>query len=339
MTAIFWNEQQQRIRAFWRLLSLTLFFVTLTTLGGMIWGAGTAFTLVVQQGVHDPEAIFTQVSLTTGSLLSNTYFMVVSLLAMLLGTWLLGWTLDRRPWREFGFHFGRRWWLDFGFGLILGAVLMSGIFGIEKAAGWLAVRDTMVSFEPGMTFPVAVGLYVVLYLSVGIYEELMSRGYLLRNLAEGLILPGWSERGGLLLAWLLSSAIFGLLHLGNPNATWISTGNIALAGILLGLGYVLTGELAISIGLHITWNFFQGVVYGFPVSGMAPQATWIAIRQHGPVAWTGGAFGPEGGLIGVLAMLTGGGLIALWCWKTGRRSIIRLKSVPLAPATTSQPEA
>jgi hypothetical protein len=85
-----------------------------------------------------------------------------------------------------------------------------------------------------------------------------------------------------------------------------------VAGLFLGLGFILTGELAIPIGLHITWNFFQGYVFGFPVSGIGRTTSFIGINQGGPDLWTGGAFGPEAGLIGLLAMLLGSLLIGLW---------------------------
>jgi hypothetical protein len=103
-----------------------------------------------------------------------------------------------------------------------------------------------------------------------------------------------------------------------------------LAGVFLGLAYVLTGELAIPIGLHITWNFFQGNVFGFPVSGGDfSQATFIAIEQGGPDVWTGGAFGPEAGLMGIVAMLVGSGLIVLWVrWRRGSVGL----HLPLAQA-------
>jgi uncharacterized protein len=92
---------------------------------------------------------------------------------------------------------------------------------------------------------------------------------------------------------------------------------------MLGFGYVLTGELAIPIGLHITWNFFQGSVYGFPVSGLgAFGPTFLDTRQGGPDLWTGGLFGPEGGLLVPVVMLLGMSLVALWTLlRTGKISL------------------
>jgi hypothetical protein len=93
----------------------------------------------------------------------------------------------------------------------------------------------------------------------------------------------------------------------------ISTLSITFAGLLLGTGYVLTGRLAIPTGLHITWNFFQGNIFGFPVSGLEPLgATFISIEQGGPTLFTGGAFGPEAGLLDPAATIVGSLLIWLW---------------------------
>jgi hypothetical protein len=144
--------------------------------------------------------------------------------------------------------------------------------------------------------------YLGIFVLVGWNEELMSRGYHLQTIASGLNL-GWG------LA--LSSAIFGVLHLGNPHATLVSTGGIFLAGLLLGYAYVRTGRLWCSIGLHIGWNFFEGVVFGFPVSGLNTFHL-IQNRFPGPALWTGGSFGPEAGLIMVPAILAGAVVIHLY---------------------------
>jgi hypothetical protein len=170
--------------------------------------------------------------------------------------------------------------------------------------------------------PPAILSALLAFVAVGFYEELFSRGYQLRNLAEGLNGRLLGARGGLLLAWLLSSLVFGLLHGANPGATPVSTANIVVAGLMLGLGYLLTGELAIPIGLHIAWNFFEGNVFGFPTSGAEAGATFIAIVQGGPELWTGGAFGPEAGLLGLGGMLACCLLIVGWV--RGRRGIAAL---------------
>jgi len=80
---------------------------------------------------------------------------------------------------------------------------------------------------------------------------------------------------------------------------------------MFALGYVLTDELAIPIGLHIAWNVLLGSMLGLPVSGIQTPALLFVV-QRGPDAWTGGAYGPEGGLLGSLAFLLGSLLILAW---------------------------
>ena len=238
---------------------------------------------------------------------------VAGLLGAVLTVWLAGRFLDRRPFSDFGFHLGAGWWLDLLFGMALGALLISAIFFLELGLGWVEVVGAFQTIGTNSPFAPSVLLPVAIYLCVGFYEETVFRGYQLKNAAEGLNYPALGPRGAILAAWVLSSVFFGLLHADNPGATVVSTLNIVLAGLMLGFGYVISGELAIPIGLHITWNLFQGTVYGFPVSGFGPfGATFLATRQTGPDLWTGGPFGPEAGLLAPVAMLLGVSLIALW---------------------------
>jgi membrane protease YdiL (CAAX protease family) len=237
---------------------------------------------------------------------------VASLVGAILTVWLAGRFLDRRPFSAFGFRLGAGWWLDLLFGMVLGALLMTAVFLVELGLGWVEITG---SFETqgGAPFVISILFPVATFVCIGISEELVSRGYQLKNAAEGLNYPSLGPRGAILLAWVLSSVFFGVLHANNPNATPVSTFNIVLAGLMLGFGYVLTGELAIPIGLHITWNFFQGAVYGFPVSGFGSfGATLLATEQGGPELWTGGSFGPEGGLLIPAVMLLGVSFVALW---------------------------
>jgi uncharacterized protein len=248
---------------------------------------------------------------------------VAGLVAAALTVWLAGRFLDRRPFKDFGFHLGADWWLDFLFGMVLGALLITAVFLVELGMGWVRITDTFVTYGSGAPFAISMLLPVAAFLCVGFSEETVFRGYQLKNAAEGLNYPAIGPRGAVLLAWVASSVFFAVLHADNPSATSISTFNIVLAGLMLGFGYVLSGELAIPIGLHITWNLFQGGVYGFPVSGFGPfGATLLATEQGGPDLWTGGSFGPEGGLLVPAVMLLGICLITLWIrLRTGRISL------------------
>jgi membrane protease YdiL (CAAX protease family) len=306
LAGIFWNRDERRLRAGWRLLFFGVLLVLLM--------------LVVQAlFVTIAEPLWARLSVVLGVEISRGLDGASAAIAITAAVAVAGWLFDRRSFADFGFHRGRAWWVDFAFGLALGALLMVGIFAAELALGWVTVTDVWQT-SGGLAFPVAILVPLVAFLFVGYYEELLVRGYLLRNLAEGLGFGPIGPRLALLLAWLLTSALFGFLHAGNPNATFVSSFNIGLAGLFLGLGTLLTGELSIPIGLHITWNFFQGNVFGFPVSGTrVSDATFLAIRQSGPEQWTGGAFGPEAGIIGLIAIAIGCGLTMLWVrWRTGR---------------------
>lgn len=317
---LFWNAEEHRLRALWRLLIvgggwLTLLLVSQLAVGMVAGLAAFASGALTPDQLTDPQAVNEYI---TNQIWLMPIIQVAEVLVTIGIVWLGGRFLDRRRFADFGLRLKRDWWIDFGFGLFLGALLMAIIFGVERAAGWLTVTGWTVAPQAS-PFALAILLALFSFVLVGISEELFSRGYLLTNMAEGSNGAKLGPRWAIVTATLLSSAVFGALHLLNPNTTAVSTFNIFLAGILLALGYILTGELAIPIGLHITWNFFQGNVFGFPVSGTSANVTtFIATQQAGPELWTGGAFGPEAGLIGVIAMILGTLLIIAWVyWRYG----------------------
>lgn len=325
MKTIFWNAEEGRLRTLWRfgLLGLILFLSRL--LFDLLFLAPVAAfyyaTTPEPLGLSHPDLYNTLQGLVYGSPWVLGVRWIFDILVLLAGVWLAGRWADRRPLADYGFHLNRRWWIDLGFGMLLGALLMAAIFAVEYLAGWVTITGTFKAGRFGF-WPGLLAVFIM-FTRVAVEEELISRGYLLRNLAEGFNFPRLGPRGALLVAYLGSSIIFGLLHLGNPNSTWVSTFNLAVAGLFLGLGYVLTGELAIPIGLHLTWNFFQGNIFGFPVSGGQAGTSLIAIEQSGPVVWTGGAFGPEAGLIGLLAIATGSLLTVAWVRRGARQAALR----------------
>jgi membrane protease YdiL (CAAX protease family) len=306
---LFWSSNEQRLRAGWRILLYTGAWLYAPAIAARLIGEWLALPLI---------SAFPHVA----GLAPASAVVIIKLLVVIICTVFAAWLLDRRSLRDFGLRFSPSWWLDFGFGLFLGAVLMAWVFAVQWWVGWIEIVDTFHVGLPGIGFGSALLGALLLFVVVGITEEFLARGYHLRNLAEGLHLPalGIGPRAALLLAWLLSSSLFGLLHIFNPNTTWYSIAGLIVAGIFLGLSYVLTGSLAIPIALHITWNFFQGNIFGFPVSGNTfDSATLFQIRQGGPILWTGGAFGPEAGLLGMSAIVLGGLLTVLWVrWRYGR---------------------
>jgi membrane protease YdiL (CAAX protease family) len=171
-------------------------------------------------------------------------------------------------------------------GLLLAIVLMglgALILYFTGALRWVDIR-----FDGPEFF-----IQLILMLLVAVSEEMVFRGYVLNNLMESF---------GKQAALAASAGIFTLAHIFNPEVTPIGLSNIFLGGALLGINFIYTRSLWFSIGLHFGWNFIQGHVLGFAVSGYtAPTLLQQELKGH-PVL-TGGAFGVEGSLVttGLLA--------------------------------------
>ena len=297
---LFWNQVEDRLRAGWRVLIHLVCYLYAPPM--LNWAIGQPISLFLARTLPELAPLSDRLTL-----------FALRLVAVLLSTWLVVRLIDRRPWSQMGLQFDRPWWGDWLFGLLLGALLMSFVFGVEYVAGWVRVRDRFVVDTSTLPFAVALIGPLVVSLVISIIEELLARGYQLRNMAEGLNMPQIGPARAIIASWVISSSLFGLLHVFNPNATWLSILYLMLTGVFFGLGYVLTGRLGLPIGLHFAWNFFQGNVYGFPVSGnIFGGATVLMIEQGGPPLWTGGAFGPEAGLLGIAAILLGCLLTLLW---------------------------
>jgi membrane protease YdiL (CAAX protease family) len=305
LLTLFWNPAENRLRLAWRLAGLgLLLLITLPFFQAAAALAGSA--------------LFPPPSFSWDSPLTLVVLGLASGLAVALSVALAARVLDRRRFQDLGFQLSPPWGKDFGLGLGLGALLMTLIFGAELALGWIEIRGVTFSPNGFPAFPGGLALSTLFYLAVGFYEELFSRGYLIKNLSEGLAGGLLGPRAAVLLAWILTSLLFGALHGPNPNATLLGVANISLAGLLMGAGYLLTGQLALPIGLHISWNLFQGPIFGFPVSGASLLGHSVfQVKQLGPVLWTGGAFGPEGGLLGTLTILLGLALVLLWKGSNG----------------------
>ena len=336
--SFFRNEREGRIRAIWRLL-----LHGLLTCGLMYVAAFPLFYLIepiLPLSPQQPESGQSEL-FSPGLLLLMT---LSGAIGALLSTWIACRWLDHRRLRDLGLRLSPQWWRELRFGTALGACLIVGILVVELIMGWAEITGSGLTDAGLAEFGVGLLVAIIALVAVGFYEELILRGYQMANIAESLNMPIWGAAGGVYVAFITTSLTFGLLHLGNPGASLMGVGNIAASGFLLmGLGYVLTGRLALPIGMHIGWNFAQAMI-GLPVSGMLIGIPPLLItRVVGGDVWTGGAFGMEEGLLAAVATIAGCGILLAWVRAhTGRIAIdlrIAWPPMPRRRRAAAQPES
>jgi len=203
---------------------------------------------------------------------------------------------------DIGLSINKTWWAELGLGMLIAFIAQTMIFSFEYGFSWLEITGFGWERAGSEKWIWSAFTYFLTMLSVGFYEELIFRGYPIKNIAEGFTVGSISSEKAAVFAVLLTSILFGFAHAGNPNATTLSTFNIVLAGIMLAVPLVLTGRLALSIGIHFSWNWIMGGVYGLPVSGLDSRRSILQTNEIGPDLFTGGNFGPEAGLLGLLGM-------------------------------------
>lgn len=193
--------------------------------------------------------------------------------------------IDRNSFSSLGLKFAaskKDALLGFLTGIIL-LLIATLIMVASKNLVWIAVDFNGIELLSG----------IVLMLLVAFYEELVFRGYILNNLLQSL-----NPQKSL----LISALLFALAHFGNPGIGLIGFLNIFLAGVLLGINYVYTKNLGFAVMLHFSWNFFQGYVLGFQVSGI-PLKSVLSQQTSGAAFITGGPFGLEASVISTLLYL------------------------------------
>ena len=168
---------------------------------------------------------------------------------------------------------------QFAAGLGLGASLISADVA---AIAWLGTLHTHFHLSIHMAFRAA-GTVTLLFFGA-LLEELTFRGYPFQKLTEAC---------GVIWAVVFLSALFGAVHLANPQAGGVSFFNTIAVGLVFALARIRSGSLWFSTGLHFGWNVFQGVVFGLPVSGLNEFATVVSSSAIGPSWLTGGDYGPE----------------------------------------------
>lgn len=205
--------------------------------------------------------------------------------------------LEKRSPKDFGIIFHTKTMKHLIIGLFLGAVSI-----ILIACVLFKFGEAKLEFSWNQPiFSVNILYILLLFIVVGIDEELLIRGYMIHTLGR---------YNKAYIVYLIPALIFGALHLLNPHVNIVGFANIIIIGILFTYMTLKTGNIMMAIGFHITWNFFQGGIFGFNVSGTTTEAIYpvIVLRDN---LLTGGDFGLEGSLLTTLVAL----LVGLFIYK------------------------
>ena len=296
MRNIFINPQEGRLRSGWRLAIQT---VLLIAIAGAILVCLSPLLFAVT--LADPD-LLARISAELGGPQDLLVGLPVELVAFTLSIYLARRFVDRRTFTSLGLWLNSRGAKDLGIGVLIAGLMIASMFAIELMGGWLTIDDFAFSHTSAGRILFQSLALLVGFVVVGWSEELLFRGYWLQNLSEGLTLG---------LGILISSVLFSLAHAGNPGFSLGALIGLFLAGVFFAYSLLRSGNLWLPIGLHIGWNFFEGPIFGFQVSGLEAFRL-IENTVRGPDIIVGGAFGPEAGLVLVPALLLGTLLIYIY---------------------------
>lgn len=213
--------------------------------------------------------------------------------------------LERRPFADLGLslkgHVKGLW-----YGFLMAVLLYLSGFGISFV--WGEIEVTGFQFKPLDLL----GSWVF-FLLVALFEEILMRGYILGRLLHTTM--------NKFLALFISAALFALMHIFNPGIAFLPMLNLLLAGVLLGASYLYTRNLCFPISLHLFWNWIQGPILGYQVSGNNFTTSVLTLRMPEENVLNGGAFGFEGSLICTVLMMV---CTILIVWRGEKREAISL---------------
>ena len=213
------------------------------------------------------------------------------LVIVIILIWLFMKFIDKQPLIEIGFQTQGRS-KEINYGILFGLFIMAFAFVFLSTIGEIVFLSYSLDFNQIL-------LSIALFIGVSFFEEIIFRGYMLKNLLESF---------NPFVALLISSLFFSLIHASNPNVTSLGLCNIFLAGIFLGVSYVFTKNLWFPIALHFSWNFFQAM-FGFKVSGLDSYSIIeFMIPDNNMI--NGGEFGFESSILSIIVLFVG--TIIIW---------------------------
>jgi hypothetical protein len=251
---------------------------------------------------NNPDTLLA--SLLPNTAVEQTIFLILAFgpIFFIIWAWLA--LFEKRPFWTIGLEWPGAM-RKYARGFIIGVVMFAVSISLSSAFGYIAFEQG--DRPQGVAALAAVILVLAGWLVQGAAEEVITRGWLL---------PVIGARYKPLWGIVVSSLIFSLFHLINPNLSLIAVMNLILFGLFAALYALSEGGLWGIFSIHSAWNWAQGHIFGFEVSGgQASGGTLLNLMEIGPDFITGGPFGPEGGL-SVTAVLV---VACLAVWKLGER--------------------
>lgn len=277
----------RRSGTFGVLVIFLLIWATLVTVFGIVALIPTIYAAYVQSGsmTWPPGGAESADSLgaTSGTVLLTS---LSTALATTLSVWLMRRFSGGPALLDLGLRLRPGWQRDALIGLAMGPLLFLVVLMLLLAAGWAVTG-------PGTIHARGLLMALVTYVLVAYSEEVFSRGWVLQMLERGY---------GTKAAMLGSAALFAILHAFNPGFGLPALLGLFLAGLIFAQAYVVTRQLWLPIAFHLSWNYSEGPLFGFPVSGL-PGEGLLTVIPTGPEVVTGGVFGPEAGLILIAGMV------------------------------------
>ncbi len=298
LKTIFINDEGE-LRCGWRVVVFLLIFaIALQLIGGLVFLL-SVFIPAFRNLLTSPD---NSINAGWAEVLQFGLINTVSLLAVLIANGICARWLERRSFASTGFQFHKGWLKDSALGFALGAVTLTIAVGIAAASGatfFTLKTSDFAALAPSFFF------FSIFFLLAAANEEALVRGFAFQALEHNL---------GAVVAISFTSAIFGLLHLKNEDVTLFSTFNTILAGVWLGIAYLMTHSLWLATALHFSWNFVMASVFGLPVSGIKLFKYFAWLDGTSTNRWISGAdYGPEGGAAATLALI----ICTLFIWKSG----------------------
>ena len=217
-----------------------------------------------------------------------------ALLVLILGLKLNSIFLDKREFSDYGLVLSSRTFRLLAVGSLIGFCTVVLLVILGNSLNWISVSKVISASSQSL-----LALFAFKMLLVAIIEETFFRGYLFTSLIEVFKKKKSSNRQSIILALILSSTCFGLAHLGNSHASLLSLVALTINGIVWCIPFILTKNLGLSIGLHTMWNFAQTQI-GFTMSGNSANNPLYKIENIGADFLTGGDYGPEAGVLGLI---------------------------------------